>query len=660
MKQLYELKETYGASHPVLDFGDKGGNILLFFGAPISYENNSYRALTFILKLLEMSGTDVRLRAGLAKGVAYCGFNGSDLRNEFTCLGNTVNQSARFMMKAEWGQVLVDKELSSNENFISEHIGDLQYKGREGLIPTYNLRYKAEIKDVFFKGSFIGRDKEKLKLLKYLSPLEKVKNCGVMYVDGESGIGKSRLTNQIRQKLIKEAEETGKKINWFYFSCEEIIKSPYNPFKYFFHRYFDFEENSKKVNTDKFRNKIIKILGFIKDSELKSDLIKYKDYLAYFLEIDYDNLSIITEEPDERQNSVILGMISFFKTFCEYSPLIFEVDNSSYIDSDSLKLYERIANSLEKRPFALIFNCRYKDNGEKYNFEFRKERRISLKALNKTEFKELVKTRLNLKTVPKSTLSVLDDKSSRNPLFLEQMVIYIRENALLDTKNRIKDAGSLPSGINQIILARIDKLKTDLKDILKTASCIGNEVQTDLISILFRNKYDSISRYLSELENEDILILFSEISYLFKFGVIRDVVYNMQLKKTVREIHEHIGSAIENIHRDFLEKYYSVLAYHYEQAENHDKALDYHKKSGFQAQENYQNDQALFHFDKASAIISLKNNIDEKSWINLDPVIFREQIEDFIKINLERFHFYYAILQNVQKSSEVIDTAYEL
>ncbi|HQO09639.1 MAG TPA: tetratricopeptide repeat protein [Clostridiales bacterium] len=658
MKKLYDLKEIYGASHPVLDFGDKGGNILLFVGAPISYENNSFRALMLISKLIESFGN--KLRAGLAKGIVYCGFNGSELRNEFTCLGNTVNQSARFMMKAEWGQVLTDRELSTNENFFFSHLADIEYKGRAGLIPTHILNGRAEVKDVFFKGAYIGRKKEREKLKKFLMPLEKGKNCGTIYIDGEAGIGKSRLTNQTRQDFLREYEKAHKKINWFYFSCEEIIKAPYNPFRYFFQRYFDFDENSRKENTRKFSVKYEKILIHVSDSGLKEELLIYKGYLSYFLGLEVSDPDILSEEPNERQNSIVLSLISFFKTFCEYSPLVFEVDNAVFIDSDSVKLFERIAVSLKRKPFAILFNSRYRDNGSAIDLNFRKERRISLKPLNKAEFKDLVKNRLKLKTVPSETLKVLDEKSRRNPLYLEQLVIYIQENGVLDKKNKIKDISNLPAGINQIILARVDKLKTELKDILKSASCIGNEVPIDLVSYLFRDRYANIEKNLTELENEDILILFSEISYLFKYGVIRDVVYNMQLKKTVREIHESIAEAIEDIHEASIENYYPILAYHYENAENIKKALDYHKKAGYQAKENYLNDQALHHFDRAAELLSKKNGIYESEWADKFEILDKNNVREFIKLNIERFYFYFGFIQNIQISSQLADVTYDL
>ncbi|MBN2858452.1 MAG: tetratricopeptide repeat protein [Candidatus Delongbacteria bacterium] len=651
MNYLYELKETYGSSHPVIDFGDKGGNILLFFGAPVSYENNSFRALSLILKLLEFAGNNFSIRAGLAKGVVYCGFNGSELRNEFTCLGNTVNQSARFMMKAEWGQVLIDKKLSSDENFITEHLADIQYKGREGLIPTYILKSKAEIKDIFFKGSFVGREKELTRLRKYLEPLQRGKNCGVIYVDGEAGIGKSRLVNHIRQEFTRSGG-----VNWFYFVCDDIIKDPYNPFRYFFNRYFDFEEDAVEKNTEKFDLKFERMLERILDIKFRKKLKSKRDYIAYFLKLKLRDQSVLLEEPDERQNSIILALTEFFRTFTEISSLALEIDNASYIDQDSLKLFKRISLSLKRSPLVMIFNCRLKDNGQIYDYDLSPKKRIRLKNLNKKDFKELTKERLDLKAVPKETLKVLEDKSKLNPLFLEQMAMYIKENSVLDAKNRIKDVSALPSGIDGIILARVDKLNSDLKELVKTASCIGNEIPVDLISYLFRNKYGNISKYLCDLEKEDIFILFSELSYLFRYSVIRDVLYNIQLKKILRELHGEIGKAIEKIHAKNLDNYFSVLAYHYENAENIEKALFYHEKAGFLAKENYQNDQALYHFNKIHYLLTLKKNINDEDWINLDVSENYDDIKKVIEIGLIRFHFYYAIHQDISLSSKIIKT----
>ncbi|MCK5760365.1 MAG: tetratricopeptide repeat protein, partial [Candidatus Delongbacteria bacterium] len=657
MERLYELKVTYGASHPVLDFGDKGGNILLFFGAPISYENNVQRALNFMLRLVELRTKNIKIRAGLAKGVVYCGFSGADLRQEFTCLGNTVNQSARFMMQAEWDQLLLGRSLALDENFLYDHIGDIKYKGIEKPMPTFNLTGKAEIKDIFFKGNFIGREKEKSKLKKLFSPFEKNKNCGVIYIDGEAGIGKSRLANKVRSELLTEYAKRNDSLHWFYFSCDEIIKSPYNPLNYFFNRHFDLnEDDTKERNSDKFNDYLDEIISNIKEPELKVRLNTKRDYVSYFLNLNISNSDILTEEPNERQNNIALALIALFKSFNEKSKLVFEIDNASFIDNDSIKFFKRLSIEMRKTPFAIIFNSRFKDNGEKYDFNFERQKRISLKNLTLDDFKELAKSRLNSKTIPNETLKILQKKSHKNPLYLEQMVHYIVDNNLIDKKYRIKANADIPNGLNKIVIARIDKLKQHLKDILKAASVLGNDFSTEVLSHVLRDKYNNIDRQLNELENEDILILVSEVNYLFKYAVIRDAIYDMQLRKIVRELHEISAKTIEELNLNNIESHYNVLAYHYDLAENIDKSMEYLKKAGMKAKDDYQNDQAIKHLDRWNHYSSLKAKIDEDNWANIKLPENAKLVKEYILVNIIRFYFRFSIFQDIAKSKHIMET----
>ncbi|MBN2789851.1 MAG: tetratricopeptide repeat protein [Candidatus Delongbacteria bacterium] len=662
MERLYELKITYGASHPVLDFGDKGGNILLFFGAPISYENNIQRALNFIFRLAEARLDKIHIRAGLAKGIVYCGFSGADIRQEFTCLGNTVNQSARFMMQANWEQVLLGKEFISNENFIFDHIGDLKYKGIEKLIPTYNLAGKAEIKDIFFKGDFIGREKEKSRLKKLLSPLSKNKYIGSIYLDGEAGIGKSRLANKVRSETVLEYKKLGKQINWFYFSCDEIIKSPYNPLKYFFNRHFDLaEDDTQERNTFRFNKKLDQLIETIECDKSKTDLDNNRDYICYFLNLQLTNTDIYAEEPDERQNNILLTLITLFKCFNQDITMVFEIDNAGFLDNDSMKFFKRLSHELKKYSFGMILNCRFKYNGDKYDFGFSSQKRIKLGRLNSTDFKELTKNRLKTKRIPQKTLTVLQKKSHSNPLFLEQMIHYLVDNRLITKKNILTNEDDIPDGLNKIVIARIDKLKQHLKDILKTASVLGNDFSVEVLSHILRDKYDNLGKHLTDLESEDILILVSEVNYLFKYAVIRDAIYDMQLRKIIRDIHEIAAEAIEEINKNKLDSHYNILAYHYDLAENVDKAMEYLKKAGFKAKNDYQNDLSVKHFDKWVEYASKKTGISTGDWddlkINKSNI---DIVKELIIINQQRFYFYFGIFQNVELSKNIINTTVNL
>ncbi|MFO7810635.1 MAG: tetratricopeptide repeat protein, partial [Candidatus Delongbacteria bacterium] len=647
MEYIYKLKDDYGSSHPVIDFGDKGGNILLFFGAPVSFENNSFRALSLILKILEFAAGDFKLRAGLAKGVVYCGFNGSDLRNEFTCLGNTVNQSARFMMKADWGQIFIDQELAREKNFVAEHIDDIQYKGRKGLIPTYRLIRKIDLKDIFFKGGFVGRKRQKRRIKKFLDPLFIKKDAGTLYIDGEAGIGKSRLVNQIRREILNSKDTDKKKIEWLYFVCDDVIKDPYNPLKYFFKRYFDLKDGDRpEKNLAKFF------------SELKYELKEHREYLAFFLDLPVDKSIILSQDSVERQNNIILALLAFFKAVIERSPVVFEIDNAAFIDQYSLEFFQRLAFETKRDPTAFIFNCRYKDNGDRFDFGLVKQKRLKLKELSMADLGELVEDRLKTNKIPAKTFRLIKQKSAKNPFFAEQIIHFLEDNSILDKKFNIISEKEIPSGLEQIVIARVDKLSAELKEILKTASVQGNEIMISILTDLFKNKYGSLNKYFKMLESEDIWILFNEFTYLFKMSVMRDVIYQMQLKKTLRKIHDLTGKSIENLFKKEIDRYYSTLAFHFDNAENIEKALKYHKKAGYKLRDAYQNKAASEHFDRWTELFlsKYKNELGESELTKEG----KRYIDQLIEVCLLRFHFHFAIFQDMNTGSTIIDELLKL
>src|SRR6056297_284818 len=110
IRQTLTIVNQQGVYFNKMDFGDKGGVILALFGAPLSYENNLIRALNAITQLQRQFKDTIR--AGITMGIAYCGLVGSKRRCEYTALGDIVNQSARMMMQAPWGEVWINETIS--------------------------------------------------------------------------------------------------------------------------------------------------------------------------------------------------------------------------------------------------------------------------------------------------------------------------------------------------------------------------------------------------------------------------------------------------------------------------------------------------------------------------------------------------------------------
>ena len=135
-----ELTSKYEIYFNKIDFGDKGGVMLILIGAPISFEKNVEIALDFILDMRAIS-TDVQWRAGLTYGTVYAGIMGGNERCEYTAIGDIVNLSARFMMKANWNEILLTEKIYNytHKDYDIKLLGNFDYKGISKPVPTFKF-----------------------------------------------------------------------------------------------------------------------------------------------------------------------------------------------------------------------------------------------------------------------------------------------------------------------------------------------------------------------------------------------------------------------------------------------------------------------------------------------------------------------------------------
>ena len=124
----FALQRTYGGFCHRIIFDDKGCNLQLFWGAPISQEKDLARALNFALELRD--GCQLAIRVGLTHRMAFAGFVGSSLYEEYTCYSRGVNLAARLMSAAEWGEIHVSRDVAEGaaEQFRSEYLGERSFK----------------------------------------------------------------------------------------------------------------------------------------------------------------------------------------------------------------------------------------------------------------------------------------------------------------------------------------------------------------------------------------------------------------------------------------------------------------------------------------------------------------------------------------------------
>ena len=663
--EIIAITNQYGGYFNKIDFGDKGAVALILFGAPIGREKLDERAGDFALKVKECGQKNsVNLRIGLTFGKVFAGFVGSDRRSEYTALGMTVNLSARFMMKAQWGEIYLDRRIYTNiENkFEMEYIREEDFKGFTGKIPFYSLLSKKEQFDAKgFSGELVGRAAELVELFDFTAPLKEKRFGGVVYIDGVAGIGKSRLVNELKEKVSD--------YNWFFMPCDEILKKSFNPFVYYFNNYFNqSEENTTEENKNIFELSYTELFNASNET-IQAELSYGKPFLGALLNLFWENSIYEQVDAKTRYDNTLYAIKSFFKALSLQKPFIIELDDGHWIDEDSMHVLDVLTRNVQDYPFIIISACRYNDDESIFEFGLKDvlENRLELNYLDKELSRYMIDAKvseiyqISKIEVPNDVFEFIWEKSTGNPFYIEQIIMYLHDHRVLDNNMHLKRTSiEIPSNINAIIVARIDRLTEDVKEVIKTASVIGKEFIVKILSSMLNSlsiefQSDNLQNVIKTGKTENIWNSIKEIKYIFKHALIRESVYEIQLKERLRELHKLAAETIESLYMVNLDEYLEDLAFHNERAEITEKAIYYLDKAGYKAKYNFQNEKALDLYNRKKIQLLFKLNVEDVKTVPVDehslPIL-----ENFIDTSIELSHLL-QLTGNLTETSIVLKTS---
>ncbi len=615
-----------------IDFGDKGGVIVGFFGAPVTYGDNIERALKCISSLKDelaslQKKSTLTFKVGITSGMVFTGIIGGKERCQYAAVGNTVNLAARLMVYADWGEVLVDENVNKAKGFGFEHKGDIIYKGFEGPIATYRLAGVEEQK-AFYSGVMIGRDNELQKLVGFASPIFDNTFAGVAVVYGEAGIGKSRLAYETRAAL----QEKGS-VNWYTCQADQILQKPFNPFVYLFRNFFHQspEQNydiNKSIFEERFRQLIrqceIRLEDHPELEDIIRELTRTKTVIAARLGLYYPDSLWTQLDAKGRYQNTISSFINILKAEAIITPFVLEVEDGHWFDDSTKALLSELVTAMRHYPSCLIITSRYnEDDGSKPNFftdELPKEMpwvELDLNILSPESIEEFALKKLGGK-ISASLKKLLVRTTNGNPFYTEQVLEYFIESDLLKQKGEVwfvKDENVKLSGsINAVLMARIDRLSGLVKETVKAAAVIGREFEVQVLSEVMKTQREFLRRngdtkhllqeQIEVAEKGQIWKAVNEIRYIFKHSLLREAVYDMQIRTRLRELHKLIAEAIERVYTEQIDSRYADLAFHYEQANIKSKMNEYLEKAGDYAKDNFNNTRAIVYYDK------LANNLD--------------------------------------------------
>lgn len=610
-----------------VDFGDKGGVLVAFFGAPVSFENNVERALEFVaaireqFKELEAQIPELSFRVGITSGVAYTGMVGGQERCQYAAVGNQVNLAARLMTYADWGEVLVDEEIARDRHFIFELKGHIRYKGVEGPVTTYKIQGRNQEALPGFSGNMVGREREMRQLNDHILKQFKTKESGVVFVYGEAGIGKSRLAFELHKVLSKKLA-----INWFTCLSDQILRKPFNAFIYFLKNYFNQSpESTAKANIQRFDIEFGRLIdnldktGHPERPNLRKELIRTRDILAALIGLDHEDSIWRNLDAKGRFQNTLSALQALFLAEALIRPTIIELEDAHWMDEYSITLLDDFIRKIKDYQIVLLITSRYNDDNSKpqvIDLEKAKQSGLShleidLNILTPDALRTYAEAQLKA-PISDAFFTLLQRTTNGNPFYMEQLLEYFRESQLLEKNNgrwHIQDQSiKLSNSIQAILTARIDRLSALVKETVKAAAVIGREFELPVLSEvmksqeLFAAEPDNLNTLLHEqiavAERSQIWQAMNELRYIFKHSLLREAVYDMQLRTRLRQLHLNIAEAIEKVYNDQIEQHYVDLAFHYEQAENWEKTKRYLQKAGDFARRNFQNQRSLDFYGK--------------------------------------------------------------
>jgi class 3 adenylate cyclase/tetratricopeptide (TPR) repeat protein len=599
-----------------------GDCIMALFGAPITHENDPERAVHAALDILyamdrfnEEQKTSLSIHIGINSGLVVVGGVGSDLKMDYTVMGDTVNYAERLMELAK-DEILVSESVYKQVSYLFEALPleKVKVKGKaQQLIPyriigrTQEPTSKRGVPGL--ESPLIARDSELKALKSALDILPKGKAFAISII-ADTGVGKSRLVQELRAYASEEITWLGGKAFAYgkhlpFRALQEQIRA------YLAISEFDAEERARESLAKTARHLF------------KGKFQEYFPYLCQFISLKVpeqlkDKIMYLDPEPLKVQTAV--SVKALLREVAAEKPLVLYFEDTHLIDQETVELITFLLDGLKDSRILFLFEARPEE--ETAIFHIRKflndeygERymELRLEPLKPGDAKTLIKNLLNIEVPPADLLSLILRKSEGNPFYIEEIIATLIDEGIIQAKgdslkivSRVADV-QIPDSVEAVVRARIDKLPPEIKSFLGTASVIGRSFSYKLLSCVDRNA--PIPSYLATLENRQLIVKLSaktsepqDAEYAFRHILTRDICYKGLLKKTRREIHSAVADCMEHIYGDKIEDQYEILAFHHSNAHNLQKALSYYEKSGDTDRKYHRNDAAIDCYSQALTI----------------------------------------------------------
>ena len=563
-----------------------GDGVLVYFGYPQAHEDDAERAVRAGLELVTAvtalkTHAALQTRVGIATGLVVVGdLIGSGASQEQAIVGETPNLAARLQGLAKPNSVVIaesTRRLLGNLLEL-EDLGAQDLKGIAGPIRAWEALRESSVEGRFeaFHASglteLVGREEELDLLLRRWSKA-KTGEGQVVLLSGEAGIGKSRLTAALLERLA-----AGPHTRLRYFCSPQRTDSALYPIISQMERAASFtHEDTAKAKLDKLDAVLAQTSTPIQDAAIFAEMLSLAN------DGRYPALDLAPEERRQRTQDALTAQLA---GLTGQRPVLMIVEDAHWVDPTSLEVFGRTVDQIKTLPVLLIVTFR-----PEFNAPWAGRSHVTILALNRLGEREaaaIIAGIVGNKDLPADVTAEIVERTDGIPLFVEEMTKAVLEAEGEGEAQRTAAAVpspfvAVPASLHASLLARLDRLGP-AKELAQIGAVIGREFSHALLTAVLRKQPEAeLQSALDRVMAAGLLFrqgVPPHATYLFKHALVQDAAYGTLLREPRRALHARVAEVIESQFADVAENQPELLARHCTEADLIEKAALLWGKAG--------------------------------------------------------------------------------
>jgi class 3 adenylate cyclase/tetratricopeptide (TPR) repeat protein len=554
-----------------------GDGIMAVFGAPVAHEDHARRACYAALRMLDdiatyaaelrrSEGLSFSTRIGINSGEVVAGAIGEGGDSGYTAIGHTVGLAQRMEALAEPGKAYLTEAAAELAHgfFELEDLGEFEIKGASRPVRVFELagvgsaRSRLDLSRERGFSRFVGRAEELAELETALERAVAGEGAAVGIV-AEPGVGKSRLCHEFAERCRTAGIEV--------FECQAQAHGreiPFMPVLQMLRAYFGIaDEDPERIVREKIAGRALLL-----DPAFADDLPVLFDFLGV-----PDPDRPLPQLSPEARNRALRGVVCrLIRAPKRRVPIVTIVEDLHWIDAASEVLVGELLGSVEGTQTLAIVNFRPEYTLPWAGPADRQE--ISLAPLGTADARELLRDLVGEDPSLAGLGALIHERTAGNPFFVEEIVRALAEDGSLEGERgayrlaRPVEGVGVPTAVQTVLAARIDRLDPGAKRLLQVASVAGKEFGERALRLTAGLAPEEIDPLLCDLTDAGFLYeaeLYPERVFAFRHPLTREVAYSTQLAEQRAMTHAGSARALVALNPERLDELAALVAHHMEE-----------------------------------------------------------------------------------------------